>query len=237
MSTSSYTEDLPEVAKAFEEFPHAYVLVGGAVLPLLLTDQVVSARTTHDVDVIVRVETTIEYHNLQKWLRNHGFTHVEDGPICRWETKGKLVDVMPTDEDVLGFSNRWNETALETAQIHDFTDNLSIPIIAPPRFIAAKQEAFHNRGESDFYGSTDLEDIITILDGRPEIVEEMETVPKPLQSYVADVFEDWLEIREFQSALPGHLQHASSSSGRVAVIKRRIERIIEGAASTNDDTN
>jgi len=234
---SSYTEDLAEVANAFEDFPHEYVLVGGAVLPLLLTDQIVSARPTHDVDVVVRVETTVEYHNLQKWLRNNGFAHVEDGPICRWETKGKLVDVMPTDKDVLGFSNRWNETALESAQTHKLTDDLSIPVIAPPTFIASKQEAFRNRGESNFYGSTDLEDIITILDGRPEVVDELKSASKPLQSYVAGVFEDWCKRREFQSALPGHLQHASSSSGRVAVIEERIERIIEGAASTNDDTN
>lgn len=226
MSPSSYNEDLIDVAEALQEFPHAYVLVGGAVLPLLLTDPIVSARPTRDVDVVVRVDTTVEYHDLQEWLRENGFSHVEEGPICRWKTSGHLVDVMPTDEDILGFANRWSEAALESAKMHDFAEHVSLPVIAPPAFIATKQEAFRNRSQKDFYGSPDFEDVITILDGRPEIVDEMNEAPQNLQSYVARVFGDWFESREFQSALPGHLQYAPSPD-RATVVKTRMEQIIE----------
>jgi len=229
MSKSPYTEELVDVAKAFQHFTPEYVLVGGAVLPLLLTDPIVSARPTRDVDVVVRIKTRVEYHDIESWLRENGFSHVEDGPICRWEIEGILVDVMPTNKDVLGFSNQWNEIALDSAITHELTDETSIPIISPPTFITAKQEAFRDRGESDFYGSDDFEDVITILDGRPEIVDELRNASQNLQSYVAQVFADWLERDEFHNALPGHIQHTSTSVDRAAIIVDRIEQVIEQA--------
>lgn len=36
----------------------------------------------------------------------------EGAPVCRWVKGETVLDVMPLDEKVLGFTNRWHEKAL-----------------------------------------------------------------------------------------------------------------------------
>ena len=94
------------------------VFLGGAATGLLLTDAAApEVRPTDDVDVIVAVSSHADYYRLEETLRGLGFTHVRE-VICRWNVAGVLVDVMPTDEAILGFSNRWYPGALETAVEH-----------------------------------------------------------------------------------------------------------------------
>lgn len=38
-----------------------------------------------------------------------------DNPISRWDCDGILLDVMPIDKSVLGFSNRWYKDAQANA--------------------------------------------------------------------------------------------------------------------------
>lgn len=220
------SDDILAVAKALQSFPYAFVLVGGAAVPFLLTDPVVSARSTLDFDIVVRIATRGEYYEVEEWLRNHGFTETEEGPICRWTLDNYLVDVMPTSEEVLGFSNQWYEAALESATRHERVEDISIPVVAAPPFMGAKIEAFQSRGEDDYYASSDLEDIITVLNGRPEIVDEFGKTTASLHMYVARVFKRWLESTEFNNALPGHLQYAETSPERTRVIENRMQAII-----------
>jgi hypothetical protein len=41
-------------------------------------------------------------------LRSLGFEEdvSEDAPVCRWRIGGIALDVMPTDAEILGFSNK-----------------------------------------------------------------------------------------------------------------------------------
>lgn len=43
---------------------------------------------------------------------------------------------------------------------------------AAPYFCATKLEAFGGRGKNDYLASHDLEDLITVVDGRPELLED-----------------------------------------------------------------
>ena len=52
---------------------------------------------------------------------------------------------MPTDAAVLGFSNRWYPTAIETAQTLGIA-GLDVRVVTPALFIATTLEAFHWRG-------------------------------------------------------------------------------------------
>ena len=61
---------------------------------------------------------------------------------------------MPTIESVLGFSNRWYPTAIETAERHDVAGR-SVRIVTPALFIATKLEAFHGRGGGDIMARRD----------------------------------------------------------------------------------
>ncbi len=101
---------LESVAKAFGPLRERFVFIGGCISGLLVTDAAASpARTTRDVDVIVEVVTLADYHRLEKELLELGFRHdlSHDAPICRWTAGSALVDVMPSDEHVLCFGNRW----------------------------------------------------------------------------------------------------------------------------------
>jgi len=84
------------------------VFVGGAVVGLLLTDPAAPPpRATDDVDVVVGEASRAGYHRLEARLRGAGHTQPMEVPICRWHIAGVNVDLMPSNADVLGFSNRW----------------------------------------------------------------------------------------------------------------------------------
>ncbi|MEK6816068.1 MAG: hypothetical protein AABY09_00515, partial [Nanoarchaeota archaeon] len=66
-------------------------------------------RPTIDVDVIIDVLSRYKYSEIEKTLRSLGFKHdtSEGAPLCRWVVDGMKVDVMPTDGNILGFTNDW----------------------------------------------------------------------------------------------------------------------------------
>src|SRR6266567_8878956 len=61
-------------------------------------------------------------------LRKLGFTEdtSEGAPLCRWQQGDVKLDVMPLDEKILGFSNRWYVSAMATAQAHELEPDLRI---------------------------------------------------------------------------------------------------------------
>ena len=81
--------------------------------------------------------------------------------ICRWRHGALVVDVMPTDAAVLGFTNRWYAAALAHATWVPLGTR-DIRLITAPYFLATKFEAFHGRGHGDVRGSHDLEDIVAV---------------------------------------------------------------------------
>ena len=48
--------------------------------------------------------------------------------------------------------------------------------------VATKIEAFHGRGDGDYLASSDFEDIIRLIDGRPELVDEILIAPREVAS-------------------------------------------------------
>ncbi len=154
------------------------VFVGGAVAGLLITDPATpSIRPTDDVDMICLALVLTDYHRVEQRLRERGFVQGlgQDDPVCRWWVKESAiaVDVMPTLERVLGFSNRWYPLAMETAQIVGLPSGCEIRAISAPVFVATKLEAFAGRGKGDFLASHDLEDLLAVADGRASLVERM----------------------------------------------------------------
>lgn len=86
-----------------------------------------------------------------------------------------IVDFMPDDERILGFSNRWYAQGIETAVSHPLTGELEIKHLTAPLFIATKLEAYRGRGGDDPLGSHDLEDVVIVVDGREELLAEVQT--------------------------------------------------------------
>lgn len=223
-------EMIRHVAKRLGDLRDRMVFLGGAATALLITDRAApDVRVTTDVDVIVEVASRLDYYHLAESLRNLKFTEDtgEDAPLCRWTIDGIAVDVMPTDEEILGFSNHWYSLALRFATTLEIAEEMAIRVVTGPYFLATKIEAFNNRGKGDFMASHDMEDIITLLDGRPEIGEEVRAAAVKVKEFLARSFREFLQKRDFLEALPGHLPPDSASQRRIPLLIERIREIAE----------
>jgi len=98
---------------------------------------------------------------------------------------------------------------------------------AAPDFIATKLEAFKDRGKHDFLLSHDLEDIISLIDGRPEIVTDIAIVSDDLKQYLAFEFASLMNNLLFIQALPGHLNDSDQSDSRLKIVKTRIMNFLD----------
>jgi hypothetical protein len=76
-------------------------------------------------------------------------------------------------------------------------------IVTPPLFIATKLEAFHGRGGDDVFTSHDLEDIITVVDGRPEIVDDVGAAAREVSAHISTEVGSLLRNPDFIEALAG----------------------------------
>lgn len=188
------------------------VFVGGHVAELLVTDPAaVRVRQTNDVDVIARVTTRTAYNRLGERLRQLGYRedNSEDAPICRWRDEdGLLLDAMPLDDKVLGFSNPWYEAALDTAVQYQLSGDIAIRIPPAPVFLATKWAAYESRGRGDLIGSHDIEDIITVVAGRPEVTDEISASPLSVKRYIAEQARRFLQHPSAQDAVAGALPDA-----------------------------
>jgi predicted nucleotidyltransferase len=213
------------VAAALGELREELVLVGGCAASLLIDAPTAPPpRVTYDVDLIAVVAALPGYHRLEKRFAEHGFERdtSPDAPICRWRIRNLIVDLMPTDERVLGFSNRWYTEAAASANRCMLPSGTAIRLISAPAFAATKFEAFHHRGHSDVLASHDLEDIINVIEGRTVFVEEVRAAQPALQTYLAKQFANLIATRNFFELLPGLIAHDALHARRVAAVNRRL---------------
>lgn len=201
--------------------------VGGCVTGLLVTDPIVrrGIRMTEDVDLIVDVLTWARYERLKEELRSRGFREaMDEDVVCRWRLDGLVVDVMPIDEKILKFSNRWYQGALENAEEVALTPSESVKVVSAPYFVGTKIEAFRGRGNDDFLGSRDIEDIFTLVDGRPSLVPEIEKEQPTLRTFISENFANFMRNQDFeitlQSTTAGDMERARLLYERIETIAR-----------------
>jgi predicted nucleotidyltransferase len=218
------------VAQALGPLKNEVVFVGGCAAGLLLTQiRAEAIRPTEDVDLVVSVVTTQDYYQFEKRLRERAFTSDQraNAPICRWLFKRVQIDVMPTISNVLGFSNSWYQYAFETAKPFLLPSGQSINLVSAPCFIATKLEAFHSRGKDlngrpDYLGSHDLEDIVSVIDRRPELLEECTEESNDLRQFLADNFQALLQKEDFNTTLSGHLPGDRASQERLGFLRSKL---------------
>jgi hypothetical protein len=203
------------------------VFVGGCTTGIFITDPATGGiRPTKDVDAIVDVASYAQYTALSERLRTIGLKEdtSEGAPLCRWRHGQLIVDVMPTDEKTLGFSNRWYPMAIETAQRMDIAGH-HVRIVSPALFLATKLEAYHGRGGGDVFSSHDLEDIVTVVDGRPEIVDDVSTANEQVRTYVATELRLLLDNQDFMEAFAGYLLPDAASQARRGILEQRLREL------------
>ena len=216
------------IAQALGPLCNQLVFVGGCAVDLLLTDPAAAApRVTYDVDLLVEVAALPGYHAMEKELSRLGFKRdvSQDAPICRWLFRDLQVDLMPTDVRILGFANRWYPLVAATAQEVRLPSGSSIRLITAPAFIATKFEAFADRGRADLLGSHDLEDIVNVLEGRPESEVEIAASPPALRNYLGTQCAALLAMPNFMDVLPGMIFPDELLAARVENVARRLRQI------------
>jgi len=221
-------EMLRTVASRLGPLRERVVFLGGCATYLLITDTAIpEIRPTLDVDVIVEIASRPQYYKLEKKLQELGFAHSSGNkdPICRWQIEGVTVDIMPTDEKILGFSNRWYKSAITHSISKFLDDDLKIRMVTAPYFMATKIEAFYGRGKDDFLGSHDMEDIITVIDGRPKVINEIKTSPSDLRKYLSQEFRKLSNNEFFIESLSGHLRPDKASQARIPLLIERVKMI------------
>jgi len=210
------------------ELADEMVFVGGCATGLLITDVAAPPiRVTRDVDAIVQVISKAGYYRLSEKLRVRGFKEdfSEDAPICRWVTDQIILDVMPTDTSVLNFGNKWYAPAAVNAEIVRLPSGKQIQMVSAPYFLITKLEAFDGRGNGDYQMSHDIEDIVAVLDGRREIVCEVNQVETSLRKALAERFSDLLQDSRFLAAVSGHMPTDQVGQARVPQILSAIDEI------------
>ncbi len=195
------------VASALGDLAEDTVFVGGAVIPLLATSPVLpDFRETDDVDFVAEIVSRVEFNRFEKAMRVRGFSNDQTpgAPLCRWRLGPTIVDAMPTDPSVLGFSNPWYPHVLEAAWTFTFEGGVAARIASAPTFLATKWAAFQGRGRgTDVYGSHDLEDILTVINTRKEIVDEIRAAAPEVRDALTEAIRMLCSIPRFVDALPG----------------------------------
>jgi hypothetical protein len=219
---------LADAARLLEPLLAELVFVGGGTTALLITDRAAAAiRTSYDVDAIAAIGSYAAYVDFSERLRDIGFTEDNSpgAPICRWRHERIIFDLMPLDEKILGFSNRWYRAAMDTAGEHILVNGLRIRAVTAVYFCATKLEAFAGRGRQDYLASHDLEDLVSVLDGRPEIIKEIVQAPHDVRAYIAVEINKLLATPQFMDALPGYLLPDQGSQGRLPNLRMRLKDV------------
>ena len=157
---------IQNVAKALGELNNDVVFVGGATVCLYLNQSIApEVRPTEDVDVVIEITSVAKYQRLSEKLIQLKFTPDQSigAPICRWKYLGALIDIMPLDESILGFSNEYYKEGFEFREVYQLPDGLRIQILPVGWFLATKIQAYFSRGACDPRFSKDLEDIVSIF--------------------------------------------------------------------------
>jgi len=217
------------IAGALGPLREQLVFVGGCAAGLLITDpSAAPSRVTYDVDLAVEVAALRDYQRLESQFTRLGFRRdMASEVICRWRYQDLEVDLMPTDTGILGFANRWYPLAVETAQIVALPSGTAIRLITAAAFLATKFEAYSDRGRGDVLGSHDLEDIINVLGGRPELAYEVTQASHELRRYLGARCRELLATPDFTDFLPGMIFPDESLSERVATLSQRLSQIAE----------
>ena len=137
--------------------------------------------------------------------------------ICRYKVKGIIVDVMPTGENTLGFTNHWYKKGYATAIDHSLDEDHTIRIFHPVYFLASKMVAFNDRGGGDGRWSSDFEDIIYLLNNRSVIWQELRTGEEEVKGYLKTQFRQLLQNPYIDEWIASHLEYSE---------QKRIRKII-----------
>jgi hypothetical protein len=224
----SNTEMLRRVAEALRPLDTPVVFVGGATIALYLEPYAASQmRVTLDVDCVAATSTLAQHQELEAKLRELGFRHCldDDAPTCRWRYEELIVDVMPLDASVLGFASHFSQLGFPLSEEREIAPGTRIHVLPPRYLFASKIEAYRTRGTRDPYESKDLEDLVSLLDGAPAMIDAIESENDDLRRYVAAWAADFLRDSLASDLVAGHVTRGPLLQERIGRVQDRLRRL------------
>jgi hypothetical protein len=106
-----------------------------------------------------------------------------------------ILDVMPQEEEILGFSNPWYRHAIDTAVERGLPSGARVRAASPAAIIATKLAAWKGRGKNDMLASLDLHDVLVLIDGRPELAGETAQEPQEVRQCITSELAAVTKIR------------------------------------------
>ncbi len=216
------------IALALEKTGYKYYFVGGAASQFYIDDDNSSkVRPTDDIDCVVEIMIYKDFILFEQKIIELGFTKDNDSKnICRWKYKNIYVDIIPSEsKKTLGFTNRWYKEGIENA-ISKKMGNITIHYFSLPYFMASKMEAYKNKGTNDLFGSTDLEDIIIVMDGIIDL-KIFSDFPLNVIDFMRQAFNELMENPHFLDAIIGHIDISPVREKRAMRIYDFIEKFID----------
>lgn len=213
---------------ALGDLRESVVLVGGCATGLLVTaTRSEMIRPTRDVDLVVEVVSARDFRRAEQRLRTCGFVNDQspEAPICRWRHGEIMVDLMPMTADILGFGNRWYPRAVELADRVTLPDGQLIRLVSAPVLLVTKFDAFRSRGRGDLLSSHDLEDVMTLIDGRAELEDDVAASPDDIRQAIGKECSDLSADASLVEAMAGFLPGDPASQGRLPELRARLERL------------
>ncbi|MBU0506691.1 MAG: hypothetical protein ABII18_00795 [bacterium] len=228
MKQNPYLPWLEKVAIALGDLRDRFAFVGGAVVPLYLNDVTTSTiRKTQDIDCVIEVTSEQAFRDVERELRERGFKHdMNTRVICRFLLDELIVDIMPMESTIFGFSNKWYKEGFRNKQKYKLPNGLDIIIFSLPVFMATKFEAFLGRKEKDYRFSHDIEDIITLLDANTNILSELNHGPENVRASLKKYFLKMKESDEFNEAISCQLGYDEIANQRSVYIIEVIDKYL-----------
>lgn len=226
MSKINY-DDMLSIHKNLKSAGLDFVFIGGGILGFLIDDPLASpVRTTMDIDVVLDIVTDPGQILLEEKLSSAGFKHdvSNRAPRCRWIFNNIKVDIISIKDKFSGMNFKWLQETVESP-LKIKKDETFLKIASPACFVAMKLEAFKDRGNADYLGSRDIEDVISVIDGRTSIVEEIKNSYPEVVEFISETIAELLLKNEFTASIAGHLMPDPASQGRRIVVLDRLNRI------------
>jgi len=227
-------EYLAAVASALGPLVEEVVFTGGLIVQEYWTVPALrETRATVDADVIVEAATYMEYAAFGRRLGERGFLQLANAetPPYRWIKDDLVLDVMPIDATVLGFTNRWYRSGVARAIQVSLDDTVSIRILDAPHFLASKLEAYRGRGADDAFISHDVEDVVSVVAGRPVCVEETKAADPELAAWIGSVLRGVFPEARRVEMVAVHID-PTAPAGLAEAVAVRITALIEVGGAT-----
>ncbi len=220
---------LKVVAIALQPIKNKIVFVGGAVVDLYTDDQSrEEMRITDDIDIVVEVVNKGDYTKLEEQIRILGFRNdITSNVICRYKFNDIIVDVMPNDESVLGFSNKWYKEGIQNSFEFEIDLEASIYLFSVSYFIASKLEALKSeRHGADYRFNSDFEDVVYIFNNCTTIESDILQANESVKVYIKLELEKLLKRRNIEEEITASLEYSNQEFRKnriIAIWKKLID--------------